>query len=95
MATNRLVGAYEYRPVILGRVTNTVTRAGEAGAVVTFTGGTGGSSTADENGYYRLMVNNGWTGTVSASVGATNGSGTFTPASRSYVNVTNTVTNHN
>jgi len=47
------------------------------------------NSVTDSNGYYRLMVNYGWSGTVTP----TKAGFTFTPPSRTYSNVTSNQTN--
>lgn len=56
--------------------------AGVGGAVLSFTGGT--PVTADGSGDYSLVVPNNWSGTVTPSLAGY----AFTPASRTYTNVT-------
>jgi len=50
-----------------------------------------GTTTTNTNGYYSKQVTSGWTGTVTPSQSGY----TFTPASRSYNNVTSDVSNEN
>ncbi|MBP7829590.1 MAG: fibronectin type III domain-containing protein [Kiritimatiellae bacterium] len=71
-------------PVISGRVTLLDTGAGVDGAVVVFSGGAG-SVTSAVGGYYSRSVPRGWSG---AAVPETAAGGTFSPATSSYVNVT-------
>ena len=69
-------------PVISGRVTD-AGGAGMAGVPLTFSGG-GGTAATDVNGHYAHVVSYGWTGTVTPALTGYS----FTPASRSYNNVT-------
>jgi hypothetical protein len=76
-------------PVISGRVTD-AGGAGMAGVTLTFSS-SGGTTVTDSGGNYAHAVSYGWSGTVSPGLTGY----TFTPAGRSYSNVTTDQTGQN
>ncbi len=75
-------------PVISGQVTNSFNGLGAEGVVLTFSGGQGVVTTA-QDGAFTMTVPYGWTGTVTPSHVV----GTFTSPWRSYTNLTTNVLN--
>lgn len=61
--------------------------AGAADVTLTYTGTTSGTTTADSAGAYSISVPSGWTGTIIPSKGKA-GHWIFSPASKSFTNVT-------
>ena len=83
--TNNLISqnfAWSPPPLIAGQITRAGTSSGLAGITVVASDGT--TTNTDANGNYRLMVTNGFSGTISCSYAT---AGTFMPASRTYTNV--------
>jgi hypothetical protein len=73
------MGAYEVGVTISGRITYN-----DAGVQGVTLAGVPGSPATDANGYYSVGVSSGWTGTLAP----TKAGYTFTPATRSYSNLT-------
>ena len=82
------IGAYEFglSAAISGRITSGGT--GLAGVTLTFSG-SAGTTTSNINGNYSHTVAYGWSGTVTPSKSGYS----FTPANRSYTNVTTNLSN--
>ena len=77
--------AQNYTATVVYQVSGTVTAVGSALSGVTLTPGSGGSCTpSNASGQYSCTVPSGWTGSVTPSLSGYS----FTPASRSYSNVT-------
>jgi len=90
VTSDQAVQNYTGAPVIVPTFTISG-NAGVAGAILSYTDGTAKSATADGSGNYSFSVSNNWTGTVTPSKSGY----TFTPASRSYSNVTSSQTGQN
>ncbi|WP_245969488.1 pre-peptidase C-terminal domain-containing protein [Thiocapsa rosea] len=91
MANFSLVPVGGTNPTLSGRVTRSDTGAGLAGVTVSCNN-SGGTGTTNSSGDYSISVTQGWSGTCTP---ATTSGGTFSPASRSYTNVTATQSGQN
>jgi hypothetical protein len=77
---------------VIGEVKNSISgNAGTGGAILRYTDGTPKIAIADQNGDYSFSVTHGWSGTVTPSLTGY----AFSPASKSYTDVTSDLTNEN